>query len=401
MNMRMIAPSLLASAFLALIACSATSSSSLRGIALPVNGNKPLIIRHEAETIAMSANSTTVGDETFYISVHDFKTGKIEKLVDSPLTYHDDSSGTPGCNAALDSKRKVYYKTAIKTITYIPGDCPSGCGSKGTCCKDPTAVGDQGSCFSVPCGSIPTGAGLGGGDLLTIDIETCVVLRNKTMTGTPHHPPSLAYSEATGLSYGVIPYSYTEYGIFSYDAESGEVSQLNTMKKGTMDGIGNCIGGVLEWNNRTVLWYQLSQGHTHTMVFVDLHTLQEVQRVPGFFITVKDPNAPHSLLGLLNTEPGVRLVRLSPATNRTTTLFSMNATSLGSDLRAQDQASLAINDQGSRVWFAASYNTPSGELDRGVFTLELHSDSATLLSEAKLFGQPDQKTTVIGRLDWV
>ena len=35
------------------------------------------------------------------------------------------------------------------------------------------------------------------------------MVNNKTMTGTPHHPPSLAYSQATGLAFGVVPYAYT------------------------------------------------------------------------------------------------------------------------------------------------------------------------------------------------
>ena len=47
-----------------------------------------------------------------------------------------------------------------------------------------------------------------------VDIETGAVLRNQSMTGTPHHPPSLAYSATTGLAYGVVPYSYT--GTYTY-----------------------------------------------------------------------------------------------------------------------------------------------------------------------------------------
>ena len=168
-----------------------------------------------------------------------------------------------------------------------------------------------------------------------------------------------------------------------------------------MDGIGNCIGGVIDLAHTSILWYQLSQGHEHVLVFLDLHTLKEVQRIPGFYMTVKDPNGPRSLLGLMNTEPGVALLRLSPFSNKTTILFSMSNTTLGDDLRAQDQASFAVDDSGKNVWFAASYNVKSGDLYRGVFALELDGDTATLKSQSKFFGQPDQKTIVIGRLDWV
>ena len=170
-----------------------------------------------------------------------------------------------------------------------------------------------------------------------------------------------------------------------------------------MDGIGDCIGGVLDGHNTSVLWYQLAQGHKHAMVFVDLKTMKEVQRVPGFYITVKDPKMPGSLLAITNTEPGVALVRLGPGSNTSTTIFVMKTTTLGSDLRAQDQASLAVNDAGTRLWFAASYNVPSGKLYRGIFTLALDASghNATLQSAVKFFGEPDQKTTMVGRIDWV
>lgn len=168
-----------------------------------------------------------------------------------------------------------------------------------------------------------------------------------------------------------------------------------------MDGIGNCIGGVINLAHIRILWYQLSQGHEYVLVFLDLRTLKEVQRIPGFYMTVKDPNGPSSILGLMNTEPEVALLCLIPFSNKIIALFSMSNTTLGDDLRAHDQASFAVDDSGKNVWFAASYNVKSGDLYRGVFALEFDGDIATLKSQSKFFGQPDQKTTMIGRLDWV
>lgn len=360
---------------------------------------------HEALSITGVSNATgggSVQQQIFHISKHD-GSGSVVGLSQGSFSIQDDASGTPGCNAALDRTRGVYHKTAIRLSTYEPGNCTDTCPSGSTCCKDPSAKGDDGSCFSVPsCAQIPDGAGLGGGDLLSIDIDTGKVVSNITMVGTPHHPPSLAFSERTGLAYGVVPYAYTEYGIFSYNLRSGAVTQLNTMKKGSMDGIGNCIGGVLELNGTSLLWYQRSEGHNHTLLFVDLSTMQEVQRIPGFYMTAEDPSQPGTLLGLTNTEPGVALVRLSPMANTSTTLFSLRTTTLGSDLRAQDQASLAVDDAGTTVWFAASYNTASGKLYRGIFTLGLAGDSnVTLKSQHKFFGEPDDNTTIVGRIDWV
>merc|ERR1719230_402149 len=97
------------------------------------------------------------------------------------------------------------------------------------------------------------GGGLGAGELLSIDVVSGAVVGNATMTGTPHHPVALALSRATGVAYGVVPFAYTEYGLFSFDAASGAVAQLAAFPKQTMDGLADCVGGVLSTTGE-VFW---------------------------------------------------------------------------------------------------------------------------------------------------
>ena len=69
---------------------------------------------------------------------------------------------------------------------------------------------------------------------------------------------------------------------------------------------------------------------------------------------------PGSLIAIQNTQPGVELLRFDPHAGTTTTLLTLTSTSLGNDLRAQDQASLAVSDDGTSAWFVASYNLEVG-----------------------------------------
>ena len=118
----------------------ANTPPSLHGIALPLNSftdRTHLITRHENATLHVV---DAPKQELFHISKHD-GSGRVDGLVGS-FSIQDDSDVTPGCNAALDRGRQVYYKTAVRLSTYVPGNqttCPAGCPAGSLCCKDPTA----------------------------------------------------------------------------------------------------------------------------------------------------------------------------------------------------------------------------------------------------------------------
>ena len=135
---------------------------------------------------------------------------------------------------------------------------------------------------------------------------------------------------------------------------------------------------------------------------LDLNSLDTVNTVPGFFAPiVADPNHPGHILAIQNIhKKGIVLRRINPQTNHTQTIVSVNKTTLGKDLRAQDQASMAVDSHGS-VWLIASYNVPSGDLIRGVFKLELrvNGSSGVLVSQVPAFGDKISAPW-IGRLDY-
>jgi hypothetical protein len=89
---------------------------------------------------------------------------------------------------------------------------------------------------------------------------------------------------------------------------------------------------------------------------------------------------------------------LDPLTGKSTVLGSLNTTSLGRDLRAQDQACLAVSPTGGTVAVQASYNIASGLLDRGLFIFRLSGTTATLVSETKAFD--DTSFPHYGLFEW-
>lgn len=218
----------------------------------------------------------------------------------------------------------------------------------------------------------------------TIDASTGAVTHAVNLSA--YYPPTFgAFSKRAGLLYTLVPYEYTAVGLFSINPQSGAVVQLATLPKGQLDGVAVCEG--LLFNGRYLL-YVMSAGRSDNLFVYDLNSLKVVNAVSGFYGPLAvDPAAPDTVLAIQNVKPGLRLVRLSPLTNATTELLRLNRTSLGEDLRAQDQASLATD--GKSAWFVASYNDPkTGMLYRGMYTVVLSADraSATLVEERPSFG---------------
>jgi hypothetical protein len=270
------------------------------------------------------------------------------------LIEYTEDSWMPGCNAAFDNSRGpgVWYKTTNSS------------------------------------------------DILTIDAGTGRLLRSVPMNGEVGHPTFGSFNRKDGKVYTVIPYSYNEAGVFSVDPISGESRKLFSFAKASTDGIGICVGRV--WNDGAHLIFQMSSDKDNMMV-MDLQSGKIVNRVEGFFaMHVQDPLNKERLLAIQNMHPGIKLVSLDPLTGDSVDLFSMNTTTLGSDLCAQDQAGFAVDTSGQILWFLASYNDEAGDLYRGVFELELATDrsSAALTSEyGPAFGQGTG--FFFGRLDYV
>ena len=314
-----------------------------------------------------------------------------------------------GCNVAVDIKRGLYLKTTVRVTTFVNASscgaspCPSG----SVCCRDPSASG-LGACFAVKdCAVLPADSGTGG-DLLSIDMRTGKIKSNVSLT-QGIHPSFGAYNEADQRMYSVVPYSYTEYGVFAYDPATGNVTQAATFPKEQLDGIGVCIGQVIK---SRYLVYMFSSGASgDNLVVLDLTTLKIVNQVPGFFGPIAvDPLFPDKLLAIQNVKNngGVAVVSVDPLTNRTATLLRVPSTTLGRDLRAQDQAAFAVDAvHGTDAWFVASYNVKNGSLARGMFKASLAKDRSSgtaggsrLVSQQEAWGDADGKPW-LGRVDYL
>jgi hypothetical protein len=56
----------------------------------------------------------------------------------------------------------------------------------------------------------------------------------------------LAGPSSAGLFYTAVPLTQTSYSILSYNVTSGEVASVSTQPKGQMDGLGVCVGFMLD-----------------------------------------------------------------------------------------------------------------------------------------------------------
>jgi len=339
--------------------------------------------------VQRQAISSTQAGSTYAISLLDSANGSLVASTPIAGAFKDDAM-MPGCNAGVDEAAGLFYKTTVLERTFEPSTDCGGCDTGSVCCRDPTDPGSAAYCLGADaCKDIPAGDGQGA-QLLTIDGTSGRVLKNVTLS-RGIHPAFGAFNAKDGQLYGVVPYSYTEYGLFSLSPDTGAVTQLYTWPKGQMDGIGVCEGLFL--SDATTLVFQLGSDTDHLLA-VDTNTGLIQHETPGFYGPfARAPLHPGKLIALQNLHNrGFQLLLLDPlGADDPTVLGALNATSLGRDLRAQDQACLAVHPEGSTIAVQASYNLASGYLARGVFVFALEGTTATLISEAEAFDDSDGK----------
>lgn len=326
----------------------------------------------------------------------------------SPALRYADDSTMPGCNAAAAAA--TYYKSSPLKETLVDANASAfpncaGCagkGGKGHCCADPTDASMTPTCFAKKCDELPAGDGERV-FALAIDAATGALKANVTFRTPMFAPPFSAWDAAKAVAWSVVPYSYTNLGLFSVDYAEGVATKVADFPKTSTDGVGVCAGRVLSYGNRSHLAYQFG-GETDELRFVDLATFTVSTRVSGFYAAfVVDPLAPSALLAVRNVHggKGIELVTVDPAANATAAILAIPATPLGRMLRAQDQADFAVRPDGLRAWFVASYNIKNGSLVRGMFTVDVAEDrsSATLVSTVEAFSDADGSPW-IGTLDY-
>ena len=74
------------------------------------------------------------------------------------------------------------------------------------------------------------------GKILTIDAKTGKLIANITMS-TAAIPSFTALDAAKKVLFSMVPYTYTHYGVFSFDINTGSVKQLYDYTKDQLDGI--------------------------------------------------------------------------------------------------------------------------------------------------------------------
>ena len=231
----------------------------------------------------------------------------------------------------------------------------------------------------------------GDGVLLTIDPRAGGQVVNKvTLSGGPDSNKGgetfLAGPDAEGLLYTAVPLSYTTYNILSYNTTSGQVKSVSTQPKGRMDGLGVCVGFVLDG----ALYYVFKDD----LVKFDLVRKKVTTSIKAFPAPVAvDPAHPGSVLAITDGHKGnTSLSRFDLGSGVATELYTFNSTYYEHlchchlPLRAQDQADLAISADGKTAWTVLSYNDKPTHheslITRGVFVLSVGDHSASLTSSA-------------------
>ena len=332
-------------------------------------------------------------------------TGSVVSASSPPLAYTEDAID-PGCNAAYRASQNVYYKTTSNIVTFEAStgcDGFGGCAAGAACCVNPAVPTDTPTCYAVDACSELSAGDLG--VIVTIDAASGRALANASMSA-PYHPPFGAFSEADGVMLSLVPTDYFSLSLVAYDVATGAVEVRHTLEKGQLDGVAVCEGLVLSTTNELV--YAMSNGDGDYLLAIDTGTYAVRTLADAFYGPLaEDPTAPGAILALHNIpKGGLELVRIDAATGAVSVVLRVASTSLGSDLRAQDQAGLAIAADGSAGWFLASYNLPDGSLARGMFTvaIDAQSGNATLVDEQWAFGGDatggDGAHPWIGKLDW-
>ena len=251
--------------------------------------------------------------------------------------------------------------------------------------------------------------------MLTVDALTGKTLHAVTLTGGPPRYGSetfLAGPDADGLLYSAEPLSYTSFTIFSWNVTSGVVTEVATLPKKQLDGIGVCAAAVA--GQRLV--FMLADA----LVAFDLVGRKNVTRLTDRFYAplAPDPSHPGSVLALTvgpaSIDSAARetsfLTRVELATGTATTLFAFNATyyhrlcKCKLPIRPQDQADLAVSSDGRSAWAVLSYNEKPGPhgslLARGSFAFDVGATKANLVGEA--FAWDDQSPSPrIAVMRWV
>jgi len=390
----------------------AVAGGSLKAIVAPKQAR--LGAARDAPLYATGPGSTILGATGAYsIATLDETNGTI--LSTTPAIYFSDDGVMPGCNAAAAPADGVYWKTAPLEATFEDANASAyhncaGCvGGPGHCCADPTTPSMTPTCFKTACDKIPAGAA---GEVfsLGIDAATGAVASNKTFALPAVSPPFSAWDASIEKAWTVVPYSYTEAGLFLLDYANATATRVSTFAKGATDGIGVCEGRVFTAadTGAKALAYQFGGGLADELRVVDLSDGGDysiVHTLPGFYSGLaNDPKDASKLFGVVNVKNhGLELVHFDPTNaNASTTLLKIANTSLGRMLRAQDQADFAVDANGDRAWLVASYNVdPGGKLVRGLFTVDVAADrsSASLVSTVEAFSDDDGKPW-FGTLDY-
>ena len=241
-----------------------------------------------------------------------------------------------------------------------------------------------------------------------------VALRNHP--GKPGTETFLAGPDAEGNLWFAEPLEYTSYSIFKIDSITGVVTEVATLPKQQLDGIGVCVGAIA--GNK--LLYIVAD----TLVSFDLtsHNVTEISK--GFYAPLAlDPShAGHILalhMGPAVQEPGApeapkktaMLTRVDLSTGVATTLYTFDAAyyhhlcKCKLPIRPQDQADLAVSSDGTRAWAVLSYNekpvpTKGSLLARGSFAFNVSESGASLVGHA--FAWDDESANArLGVMRWV
>lgn len=164
------------------------------------------------------------------------------------------------------------------------------------------------------------------GELLTIDPRSAGQVVNRVqLTGGPDSNKGsetfLAGPDANGLLYTAVPLSYTTFNILSYNISSGEVTSISTQPKGNMDGLGICVGFMVDQD----------------LYFVFKDDLVKYDTVKGGNVSVAikefpapvalDPAQKGTVLAITEDHKGnTTLSRFDLSSGAATSLYTFNAT---------------------------------------------------------------------------
>ena len=162
-----------------------------------------------------------------------------------------DAATMPGCRAAAGAG--AYWTASLVSTTMVAENASAepncaGCAAPNAtahCCADPTDPTMLPACFTSKCGDVPASTA-GGVSVLQIDAASGSVVGNATFPPGAAAPPAFAaWDDATGLAYSVIPFTYSDLGLYELNYHNATAKQLKTYPKQPTDGVGSCEGRVV------------------------------------------------------------------------------------------------------------------------------------------------------------